>query len=100
MTHRPDARLLDSITPRSLWSVLINGRPDVESAFRKVNAMMHSMEIWMSALLGLAMIGLLVWLIVRSVTSPPPSRSGDKTNAALEILRRRLAAGEIDAYEL
>lgn len=61
--------------------------------------MMHGMEMWMSGLFGLVMIGLLIRLIVHSVTSHPPSNSGRDINAALEILHRRLARGEIGEQE-
>jgi putative membrane protein len=53
---------------------------------------------WMmltSSVLGLALIGLVVWAIVR-VTSP--SQPGERRSqaSAREILDRRFAAGEID----
>jgi putative membrane protein len=44
----------------------------------------------------LVLIGLVVWLIVRTATQRPPISSA---NEAEEVLRRRFAAGEIDAEE-
>ncbi len=61
--------------------------------------MMHGVEMWMGGLVGLVMIGLLIWLIVRSVTSNSPSNSGRDINDALEILRWRLTRGEIGEQE-
>jgi putative membrane protein len=53
---------------------------------------------WMmvvSSVLGLALIGLVVWAIVRvTSTSQQPDRTARPT--AQEILDRRFAAGEID----
>jgi putative membrane protein len=58
---------------------------------------------WMmitNSVLALALIGLVVWAIVRvtSPTKPPQGRSQDRSDpAARDILDRRYAAGEIDA---
>jgi Predicted membrane protein len=53
---------------------------------------------WMmltSSILGLALIGLVVWAIVR-VTSPSEPRERTAQASARDILDRRFAAGEID----
>ena len=61
--------------------------------------MMNGIAIWTIALFGLVMIGLLIWLIVNSVTSHHSSSLESDLNDALEILRRRLARGEIGKQE-
>ncbi|MCL4704943.1 SHOCT domain-containing protein [bacterium] len=61
--------------------------------------MMNGMAIWTIALFGLVMVGLLIWLIVNSATSHYSSSLENDFNDALEILRRRLARGEIRAQE-
>jgi putative membrane protein len=57
---------------------------------------------WMmitSSVLGLALIGLVVWAIVRvtSPTQPPAPTTVTRQQTARDILDRRFAAGEIDA---
>jgi len=47
-------------------------------------------------LFWLVLLGLAVWVIVRTTRSGRPEPRGE---AAEEILRRRFAAGEIDAEE-
>lgn len=47
-------------------------------------------------LFWLVLLGLAVWVIVRATRSGRPEPRGE---AAEEILRRRFAAGEIDAEE-
>jgi hypothetical protein len=47
--------------------------------------MMNGIAIWTIALFGLMMIGLLIWLIVNSVTALHSSNSGDEMNDAREI---------------
>lgn len=47
-----------------------------------------------SSVLGLALIGLVVWAVVRITSTAQPDRSS--SSGAREILDRRFAAGEID----
>ncbi len=61
--------------------------------------MMNGMAMWAIALFGLAMIGLLIWLIASSATQHYSSNLENALNDALEILRRRLARGEIGKQE-
>ena len=49
-----------------------------------------------NTVIGLALIGLVVWAIVR-VTAPSEPRQRDGGPTARDILDRRYAAGEIDA---
>lgn len=54
---------------------------------------------WMmatSSVLGLALIGLVVWAIVRLTAAPPPKQQNPTRSSAREILDRRFASGEID----
>jgi putative membrane protein len=53
---------------------------------------------WMmltSSVLGLVVIGLVVWAVVRATSSSEP-RERDVPGSARDILDRRFAAGEID----
>lgn len=61
--------------------------------------MMNGMAIWTIALFGVMMVGLLIWLIVNSIMSQHSSSLESDLNDALEILRRRLARGEIGEQE-
>lgn len=61
--------------------------------------MMNGMAIWTIALFGVMMVGLLIWLIVNSATSHYSSSLENDFNDALEILRRRLARGEMEKQE-
>lgn len=59
----------------------------------------HAGEWWMMGiglLFWLVLLGLAVWLIVRAIGRERVEPRGE---AAEEILRRRFAAGEIDAEE-
>jgi putative membrane protein len=59
--------------------------------------MMNGM--WLSWLLGLALIFLLVWAVVRVINNPSSNQRSSSDENAVEILRRRLARGEIDERE-
>ncbi len=46
--------------------------------------MMYGIQMWMSGLLGLVMIGLLIWLIVKSAASQHSSSLESELNDARE----------------
>jgi len=54
---------------------------------------------WIMPILMIAFWGLIIWGIVMLVRRSSPSASGPKDESALEILKRRYAAGEIGKEE-
>lgn len=58
----------------------------------------HAIDAWwpmgIVAIIWVAVIGLLVWLVIRALGHRPES-----SESAEELLRRRFAAGEIDEEE-
>lgn len=59
--------------------------------------MMGSM--WFSWLFGIALVFLLIWAVVRVFNNSSSQQRGPADDDAVEILRRRLARGEIDEDE-
>lgn len=55
--------------------------------------------MWLSWLLGLALVFLLVWAVVRGTDNSSSSQQNSPKEDAIEILRRRLARGEMDERE-
>ena len=55
--------------------------------------------MWLSWLLGLALVFLLVWAVVRVINNPTSTQRRSPDDDPVEILRRRLARGEIDERE-
>jgi len=63
--------------------------------------MMNGMAggMWLGWLIGIALIALLIWAVVRVSGGAGPSQRDRTNDDALDILRRRLARGEIDEHE-
>lgn len=55
--------------------------------------------MWFNWLLGLALVFLLVWAVVRVINNPNSPQRHSPDGDPIEILRRRLARGEIDERE-
>ena len=55
--------------------------------------------IWLSWLLGVALVFLLIWAVVRIINIPNSAQRRSFDDDPVEILRRRLARGEIDERE-
>lgn len=55
--------------------------------------------MWISWLLGLALVFLLIWAVVRVINNPNSTQRRASDDDPVEILRRRLARGEIDEHE-
>jgi putative membrane protein len=55
--------------------------------------------MWLSWLLGLALVFLLIWAVVRVINNPNSTQRRSPDDDPVEILRRRLARGEIDERE-
>jgi len=58
---------------------------------------------WLMPILGVILLGLIIWAIVAAIRRSDESRRSDssKTDSALEMLKRRYARGEIskEKYE-
>lgn len=55
--------------------------------------------MWISWLLGLALVFLLIWTAVRVINNSNSTQRRSPNDDPVEILRRRLAHGEIDERE-
>lgn len=59
------------------------------------NGFEHVGAMWLWWIIGVALIVVIVWAVVKSLTG----RDGDTGPTAEEILKRRYASGEIDKEE-
>lgn len=55
--------------------------------------------MWISWLLGVVLVFLLIWAVVRVINNPNSTQRRSPDDDPVEILRQRLARGEIDERE-